>query len=70
MLSQVYVAMIAYLILAWLKFKSGIGFSLQQMFQLLQANLFDRRELEGISKTPDDHHDDINNDYRLLSYVT
>jgi hypothetical protein len=68
-LSQVYVAMIAYLIMAWLKFKSGIGFSLQQMFQLLQVNLFDRRELEEIFKTPDGHHDDINNDYRLLSYV-
>ncbi len=68
-LSQVYVAMIAYLVLAWLKFKSGIGFSLQQIFQLLQVNLFDRRELEGIFKTPDGRHDDINNDYRLLSYV-
>lgn len=68
-LSQVYVAMIAYLIMAWLKFKSGIGFSIQQMFQLLQVNLFDRRELGDIFKTPDGRHDDINNDYRLLSYV-
>jgi hypothetical protein len=68
-LSQVYVAMIAYLVMAWLRFKSGISFSLQQMFQLLQVNLFDRRELEGIFKTPDDRHNDINNDYRLLSYV-
>lgn len=68
-LSQVYVAMIAYLVMAWLKFKSGIGFSLQQMFQLLQVNLFDRRELEDIFKTPDARNDDINNDYRLLSYV-
>jgi hypothetical protein len=69
-LSQVYVAMIAYLILAWLKFKSGIGFSLQQIFQLLQVNLFDRRELEGIFKTPGDDHDNINSDYRLLSYAS
>jgi hypothetical protein len=68
-LSQVYVAMIAYLIVAWLKFRSGISFSLQQMFQLLQVNLFDRRELEGVFKKPDEHRDDINNDYRLLNYV-
>ena len=68
-LSQVYVAMIAYLILAWLKFKSSIAFSLQQMFQLLQVNLFDRREMEDIFKPPDSIHDNINNDYRLLSYV-
>ncbi|MBU1248039.1 MAG: hypothetical protein KKB70_05020, partial [Proteobacteria bacterium] len=61
--------MIAYLILAWLKFKSGIGFSLQQMFQLLQVNLFDRRNLEEIFKTPGDVYGNINNDYRLLSYV-
>lgn len=39
------------------------------MFQLLQVNLFDRRELEGIFKTPGDGHDNINNEYRLLSYV-
>ncbi len=67
-LSQVYVAMIAYLIMAWFKFRSGIGLSIQKMFQLLQVNLFDRRELEGIFKPPDGRHDDINKDYRLLSY--
>ena len=68
-LSQVYVAMIAYLILAWLKFRSGIGFSLQQMFQLLQVNLFDSRDLEDILKPPGNFVDHIKNDYRLLSYV-
>lgn len=68
-MSQVYVAMIAYLIMAWLKFKSGIDFSLQQMFQLLQVNLFDRRNLESLFKPPEGGKDSIYNDYRLLSYV-
>ncbi len=68
-MSQIYVAMIAYLVLAWLKFRSGIAFSLQQMFQLLQVNLFDRRELGELFKPPDKASDDINNNYGLLSYV-
>ncbi len=69
-LSQIYVAMIAYLILAWLKFRSGIAFSLQQMFQLLQINLFDRRELVELFKPPDKARGVINNNYGLLSYVS
>lgn len=68
-MSQVYVAMIVYLVMAWLKFKSGISFSLQQMFQLLQVNLFDRRDLVGIFKPPGNTKRNINNNYGLLSYV-
>ncbi len=61
--------MIAYLILAWLKFPSGIGFSLQQMFQLLNTNLFDSRNLEDLLKSPGKFFDHIKNDYRTLSCV-
>ncbi|MEF2231553.1 MAG: IS4 family transposase [Pseudodesulfovibrio sp.] len=68
-LSQIHVTMIAYLIPAWLKFKSSIAFSLQQMFQLLQVNLFDRRKMEDIFKPPDAIHYNFKNDYRLLSYT-
>lgn len=39
-LSQVYVALIAYLLLAYQKFRSRIGLSLQNLARLVQANLF------------------------------
>lgn len=44
-LTQVWIAMCAYLLLAWIKFSSGIGLSIQQMLRLLHLNLFERRDL-------------------------
>jgi hypothetical protein len=52
-LSQIYVAMIVHLLLAYLKFRSKIGWSLQEMLQLLQLNVFKRTELEAFFKPPD-----------------
>ena len=37
--------MCTYLLLAWIKFRSRIDRSLQQMIRLLQLNLLDRRDL-------------------------
>ncbi|TVM14152.1 IS4 family transposase, partial [Oceanidesulfovibrio indonesiensis] len=50
--SQVYVAMIVHLLLAYLKFRSKIGWSLQEMIQLLQLNVFKRTDLEAFFKPP------------------
>lgn len=44
-LTQIWIALCAYLILAWLKFKHRLSCSLQQMLRLLQLNLFERRDL-------------------------
>ena len=44
-LTQIWIALCAYLVLAWLKFKHRLGYSLQQMLRLLQLNLFERRDL-------------------------
>jgi len=44
-MTQVWVALITYLILALLRFQAGLGISFQQMLRLLQINLFDRRNL-------------------------
>lgn len=49
-LTQIWIAMCAYLLLAWIKFKSRIDQSLQQMIRLLQLNLFERRELLPLLK--------------------
>ncbi|MBI9079523.1 MAG: hypothetical protein JEY79_07270 [Pseudodesulfovibrio sp.] len=44
--------------------------SRQQKFQLLQVNLFDRRELVEFFKPPDKIRGNINNNYALLSYLS
>jgi len=47
-LTQIWVAMCTYLLLAWLKFANQIDLSLQKIIRLLQLNLFDRRDLIGL----------------------
>ena len=44
-MTQIWIAMCTYLLLAWIKFSSQIDRSLQQMIRLLQLNLFERRDL-------------------------
>jgi len=44
-MTQILVALCLYLLLAYLKFQSRIGKSLQQILRLLQINLFIRRPL-------------------------
>ncbi len=44
-MTQPWVALITSLILAFLRFKAGLGISFQQMLRLLPINLFDRRHL-------------------------
>jgi putative transposase len=44
-MTQIWIAMCVYLLLAYLKFVSRSGRSLQQILRLLQLNLFDRRSL-------------------------
>jgi len=51
-LTQIWVAMCMYLILAYMKFASKLGYSLQQILRLLQLNLFQRRDLINLLKPP------------------
>jgi len=51
-LTQIWIALIVYLLLAFLKFKAKIGASIQQMLRLLQLNLFERRNLIELFKPP------------------
>ena len=44
-MTQLWIAVCIYLLLAFLKFTSQIGHSLQQILRLLQLNLFERRDL-------------------------
>lgn len=47
-MTQIWIAICVYLLLAYLKFVSCIDRSMQQILRLLQLNLFDRRDLRGL----------------------
>jgi hypothetical protein len=52
-LTQVWIALIVYLLLSFLKFKAKLGLSMQQILRLLQLNLFERRNFIELFKPPD-----------------
>jgi putative transposase len=47
-MTQIWIAVCVYLLLAYLKFVSKISSSLQQIIRLLQLNLFERRDLQAL----------------------
>ncbi len=47
-MTQIWIDICIYLLLAYLKFSSQIGQSMQQILRLLQLNLFDRRDLRNL----------------------
>ncbi|OKY74181.1 MAG: IS4 family transposase [Desulfobulbaceae bacterium DB1] len=51
-LTQIWIALCVYLILAYLKFTAKIGISMQQILRILQLNLFERRDLLALLKPP------------------
>ena len=44
-LTQIWIAMIAYLLVSFIKFESKLGISMLQILRLLQLNLFEKRDL-------------------------
>jgi len=52
-LTQVWVALCVYLLIAYLNFKAKLGASMQQILRVLQLNLFERRALVELFKPPD-----------------
>ncbi len=60
-MTQIWIAVCIYLLLAYLKFASSVGKSLQQLLQLLQLNIFERRDLLRLLRgdppeLPDSHY--------------
>jgi IS4 transposase len=47
-MTQIWIALCVYLLLAFLKFKSGLIKSMQQLLRLLQLNLFEKRDLTAL----------------------
>ena len=61
-MTQIWIAMCVYLLIAFLKFQSSLTRSMQQLLRLLQLNLFDKRDLMALLRgdPPDDELPDIN----------
>jgi len=47
-MTQIWVAMCMYLLLAYIKFMSELGLGMQRILRLLQLNLFERRDLQSL----------------------
>jgi len=47
-MTQIWVALCMYLLLAFLKFQSKLRKSMQQILRLLQLNLFEKRDLMAL----------------------
>ena len=62
MLIQIYSALTVYLLLAYQKFLSRIGLSIQQIFQIIQLNLLGSATLEELLNPP---RRKIENDYNV-----
>lgn len=67
-LTQIYVALILYLLLSLLKFMSKIPLSLQKMLQILQLNLFAKDAIEELFNPPKKKR--ILNENSLLRLIT
>jgi putative transposase len=65
-MTQIYVALIAYLLICYFKFLSGVNIGLQELFRLLQLNLFRKCSLQEIV-SPDDHYADLTSNLNQLS---
>jgi hypothetical protein len=65
-MTQIYVALISYLLLCYFKFLSGVNIGLQELFRLLQLNLFRKCPLQEIV-SPDDLYGELTNKFNQLS---
>ena len=52
-LTQIWIALCVYLLVAFLNFKAKLGVSMHQMLRVLQLNLFSRRNLSDLFRPPD-----------------
>jgi len=65
-LTQIWIAMCVYLILAFIKLRSKLSKSLQQMIRLLQMNLFEKRDLIALLRGDPPDLSYVNPDQLLL----
>ena len=59
-MTQIWIALCVYLLLAFLKFQPMLTKGMQQMLRLLQLNLFEKRDLMALLRGAPLRHDQIN----------
>jgi len=64
--TQIYVALIAYLLLCYFNFLSGVNISLQKLLRLLQLNLFRKCSLQEVV-SPDEQYVNLANNINQLT---
>ena len=65
-MTQIWVALCMYVLLAFLKFQSGLTKSLQQLLRILQLNLFEKRDLMALLRGDPPRDDRINPNQLVL----
>ena len=65
-MTQIWVALCVYLLLAFLKFQSRLTKSMQQLLRLLQLNLFEKRDLLALLRGDPPRNDQININQMIL----
>ena len=55
-LTQIWIALCVYLLVAYFNCKAKLGTSMQQILRVLQLNLFERRSLMNLFRPPDKQH--------------
>lgn len=66
-MTQIWIALCAYLLLAFIKFQSKLGKTMQQMLRILQLNLFEKRDLMALLRG--DPVEDIRYDARQMALI-
>ncbi len=64
-MTQIWIALCVYLLLAFIKFQSKLNKSMQQILRLLQLNLFEKRDLFALLRG-DPLHDKLYSTYQLV----
>ena len=65
-MTQIWIALCVYLLLAFLKFQSQLIKSLQQLLRLLQLNLFEKRDLMALLRGDPPRNNKVNKDQLVL----
>ena len=66
-LTQIWIAMCVYLMLAYIRFQSKLEKSMQQILRILQLNLFEKRDLMALLRGDPPREPSINPDQMQLS---
>jgi IS4 transposase len=65
-MAQIWIALCVYLLLAFLKFESGLTKSMQQLLRLLQLNLFEKRDLMALLRSDPQGNNRVNVNQMVL----